>query len=110
MRNMIGSSSNAEGAVFYSVPANVVPGAKVSIFYDRSRTILKCAPVPLTRYCLRLHNLLDHLGFCLHSGPESRFIFTLSFLASSSPTHCFEFTCVHNGPGHMGHTVVALWS
>jgi hypothetical protein len=48
MTQMIASGANrADDAVFYSVPSDVVPGTKVTVYYDRSRTILKCAAVTI---------------------------------------------------------------
>jgi hypothetical protein len=44
MTRMIASGANqADDPVFYSVPSEVAPGTKVTVYYDRSRTILKCA-------------------------------------------------------------------
>lgn len=46
MTRMIASGENqADDAVFYSVPSEVVPGTKVTVYYDRSKTILKCDAV-----------------------------------------------------------------
>lgn len=52
MTQMIASGANrADDAVFYSVPSDVVPGTKVTVYYDRSRTILNG------------HNVVMHVGF-----------------------------------------------